>query len=99
MFLNKVGHYQFLHIHIQYHAYRIQHKQPLTLLHNRVPTDKVTEYHNITLILILILIQEEWGDTTCKIITKKENIQIEEIEIKHLEQISMLHSLWTMSVD
>ena len=49
----------FLHIHIQYHVYHIQHKQPLTLLHNIVPTDKVTEYHIIILILILLLIQEE----------------------------------------
>ena len=39
--------------------YHIQHKQPLTLLHSRIPTDKVTEYHIITLILILLLIQEE----------------------------------------
>ena len=36
------------------HVYHIQHKQPLTLLCNKVPTDKVTEYHTIILILILL---------------------------------------------
>ena len=55
----KVGLYLFLHSHIQYHEYYIQHKQPLTLLLNKIPTDKVTEYHIIILILILLLIQEE----------------------------------------
>ena len=33
--------------------------QTLTLQHNKTTTDKVTEYHNTTLILILILIEEE----------------------------------------
>ena len=36
--------------------------------------NKVTEYHNITLILILILIEEGLEDKTHIIITKKENI-------------------------
>ena len=51
--------YQFLHIRIQCHAYHIQHKQPLTLLHNKMTTDKVIVYHIIILVLILLLIQEE----------------------------------------
>ena len=42
-------------------TYHIQEEHPQTLIlqRNKTTTDKVTEYHNITPILILILIEEE----------------------------------------
>ena len=63
--LNISEHEQGMSLPVSTHSYTIpcithsRQLQPLTLLHNKTATDKVTEYHNITLILILILIVEE----------------------------------------
>ena len=51
-------------LHTQYHAFHKQHLQKprlhhLPLLHHKTETEKVTEYHNITLTHILILIGGE----------------------------------------
>ena len=51
-----------------------EYPQILTLQHNKTTTDKVTEYHNITPIFILILIEEEWEDKIHITITKIETI-------------------------
>ena len=48
-------------LHTQYHTYHKQHLQTLILC-NKITIEKVTEYHNITLTHILILIENEWED-------------------------------------
>ena len=63
-----------------YNTFKTSSHWPLP--HNRTIIDKVTEYHNITPILFLILIEEEWEDKIHIIITKKENIPGRMIENK-----------------
>ena len=80
--LNQVGLSLFLLKHILYHTFHNPHNQLHIHLHNRIQIDKVTEYHIIIQILILLLIQEELEDIGHMIITIKENIQEKMIENK-----------------
>ena len=63
--LNILKNQQGMSLPVSTHSYTIPHlthsRQPqtLTLQCNKTARDKVTEYHNITLIIILILIEEE----------------------------------------
>ena len=71
----------------------------LSLLHNKIKIKKVTEYHNITLTYILILIEEESEDKIHIPITKTENIPRKMANNKETKGISTVCSVWTMSMD